>query len=57
MDFINKLKKITIDILYKKEDIYVYAFDTSQNPKDLILPLAVVFPKNTNEVSKITRLC
>lgn len=57
MDFISKLKKITSDILQKKEDIYVYAYDTSQNPKNLILPLAVVFPKNTAEVSSIAKLC
>ncbi|MBE7707719.1 MAG: FAD-binding protein [Cyanobacteria bacterium SIG27] len=57
MDFINKLKKITSDVLLKKEELYVYAYDTSQNPDKLILPLAVVFPKNTEEVSKIAKLC
>ena len=57
MDFITKLKKITSDVLHKVEDIYVYAYDTSQNPENLILPLAVVFPKNTTEVSKISKLC
>lgn len=57
MDFINKLKNITSDILLKKEDMYVYAFDTSQNPENVILPKAVVFPKNVNEVSKIAKLC
>ena len=57
MDFLNKLKKITSDILLKKEEIYVYAFDTSQNPEKLIMPLAVVFPKNTFEVSNIAKLC
>ena len=57
MDFLKELKKITSDILLKKEDLYVYAHDTSQNPKELILPLAVVFPKNTQEVSKIAKLC
>lgn len=57
MNFIEKLKKITPDILLEKEDIYVYAFDTSQNPDELILPIAVVFPKNTLEVSKIAKLC
>ena len=57
MTFINKLKKITSDILLKKEDMYVYAHDTSQNPDEIILPLAVVFPKNTDEVSKIVKLC
>ena len=57
MSFIDKLKKITSDILLKKEDLYVYAHDTSQNPKEIILPLAVVFPKNTQEVSKIAKIC
>ena len=57
MNFIDEIKKITPDILLKKEDLYVYAFDTSQNPEKLILPLAVVFPKNTQEVSEITKIC
>lgn len=57
MTFIDKLKKICPDILLKKEDVYVYAFDTSQNPENLILPIAVVFPKNTKEVSSIAKLC
>ena len=57
MSFIEKLKKVCQgDILYKKEDLYVYAHDTSQNPEELILPLAVVFPKNVKEVSEITKL-
>jgi len=58
MDFVNKLKKILgNNLLYKKEDLYVYAHDTSQNPKEIILPIAVVYPKNTLEVSKIAKLC
>ncbi|MBQ4647457.1 MAG: FAD-binding protein [Candidatus Gastranaerophilales bacterium] len=57
MNFLAELQKITKDVLLKKEDMYVYAFDTSQNPEKLILPLAVVFPKNTQEVSKIANLC
>lgn len=56
MDFVNELKKICPDnLLYKKEDIFVYAYDTSQNPDKIIIPLAVVFPKNTSEVSKIAK--
>ncbi len=55
--FLNELKKITSDFLDKKEDLYVYAFDTSQNPDVVTLPLAVVFPKNKFEVSKIAKLC
>lgn len=58
MDFVNKLRNICPDnFLSKKEDLYVYAHDTSQNPDELILPLAVVFPKNTKEVSQIAKLC
>ena len=57
MDFITKLKKITSDVLHNVEDLYVYAYDTSQNPENLVLPLAVVFPKNTTEVSRISKLC
>ena len=57
MNFVSELKKITSDILLKKEDLYVYAFDTSQNPEKIILPLAVVFPKNTFEVSEIAKIC
>ncbi|MBQ7286266.1 MAG: FAD-binding protein [Candidatus Gastranaerophilales bacterium] len=57
MNFIDELKKTTSNVLVKKEDLYVYAHDTSQNPDKLILPLAVVFPKNTFEVSKIVQIC
>lgn len=57
MDFINKLKKLHSSTLTEKQDIYVYAYDTSQNPDKTILPLAVVFPKNTKEVSEIAKLC
>lgn len=57
MTLVDDLKKITKNILHKKEDIYVYSYDTSQNPEEIILPLAVVFPKNTNEISKIIKYC
>lgn len=57
MEFVNKLKKISKDILLNKEDLYVYAYDTSQNETDTILPLAVVFVKNTKEVSEVLKLC
>lgn len=57
MDIIKELKKITPDVLFKKEDLYVYSHDTSQNPDELILPLAVVFVKNTKEVSEVAKFC
>ena len=57
MNFLADLKNLCNEILYKKEDVYVYAHDTSQNPEKLILPLAVVFPKNVDEVSKIAKFC
>ena len=51
MDIVNKLRKICPNnFIDKKEDLYVYAHDTSQNPDELILPMCVVFPKNTKEV-------
>ncbi len=57
MTFVNELKKICgKNLLTKKEDLYVYAHDTSQNPDNIILPIAVVFPKNKEEVSKIVKI-
>lgn len=57
MSFLKEIKKICPDnFLDKKEDLYVYAHDTSQNPEELILPLCVVFPKNTKEVSEIVKI-
>jgi len=57
MDFLKELKNIcSKNLLEKKEDLYVYAHDTSQNPKELILPLCVVFPKNAKEVSEIVKI-
>ena len=51
------LKKIyQNDILYKKEDVYPYAYDTSPNPQDIIPPEFVVFPKNASDVSKTVLL-
>ena len=58
VDFLKKLKQVSpYNFLSKKEDLYVYAYDTSQNPDEIILPLAVVFPRNKNEVSDIVKLC
>ncbi len=53
-----ELKKIyKDDILYKKEDLYSYAYDTSPNPKEVKLPEYVVFPKNTQMVSNTLKVC
>ena len=57
MTFLNELKRVCPDILYKKEDVFVYAYDTSQNPDEIILPLAVVCPKNAQTVSQIAKVC
>lgn len=58
MKIINALKKICPNnFIYKKEDLYVYAHDTSQNPENLVLPLCVVFPSNREEVVKIAKFC
>ena len=52
------LKKIYgNDILYKKEDLYPYAYDTSPNPDDIILPEFVVYPLNSKQVSQTILLC
>lgn len=48
-----ELKKIyNGDILYKDEDVYPYAYDTSPNPQNIIKPEFVVFPTNSIQVSK-----
>ena len=58
MTFLKELKNVCPNgFLSKKEDLFVYAHDTSQNPEKIILPLAVVFPKNTQEVSDIAKIC
>ncbi len=58
MEIVSALKKICPkNFISKKEDLYVYAHDTSRNPDKLILPLCVVFPTNSAEVSKIVCAC
>ncbi len=48
-----ELKKIyNGDILYKDEDVYPYAYDTSPNPQNIVKPELVVFPTNSIQVSK-----
>ncbi len=54
---IRELKDSCKNVLYKKEDIYVYAYDTSQNPETIIMPLAVVLPENREEVVRIVKIC
>ncbi len=53
---INEIKKLDIKVLYKKEDIYPYAFDTAPLKKEIETPVCVVFPKNTKDVQKIVIL-
>ncbi len=52
----NKIKDLNIKILYKKEEIYPYAFDTAPIKDEVTLPLCVVFPKNTEDVQNIVKL-
>ncbi len=53
-----ELKKIySNDILFEKEDLYPYAYDTSPNPENIILPEFVVFPTSAEQVSKTILLC
>lgn len=56
MSLINEFRKANIEILYQKADIYPYAFDTAPIKDEVILPLLVAFPKNTNEVQKIVKI-
>ncbi len=57
MNFLDELKKVCgKNLLTKKEDLYVYAYDTSLNPEKIILPLCVVFPKNSKEISEIVKI-
>ncbi len=53
-----ELKKIySEDILFEKEDLYPYAYDTSPNRNVLILPKFVVFPTNSQQVSQTILIC
>ncbi len=56
-DFLKELKKICPKgFIDKKEELLVYSFDTSQNEEVIILPLAVVFPTNTDQISQIVKI-
>lgn len=56
-NFLTELKKCCKKILYKKEDTYVYSYDTSQNPDKIITPVAVAFPSDKQEVVNIVKTC
>ncbi len=52
-----ELKKICKNnFLYKKEDVFVYAYDTSKDPDEIHTPLAVAFVENSRQVSEIVQL-
>ena len=54
---LKELKNTLSDkVIINKEDLYVYAYDTSQNPDKTILPLAVVFPHERTDVVKTLKL-
>ena len=54
---INEIKKLDIKVLYKKEDIYPYAFDTAPLKKEIETPVCVVFPKKYERCSKNCHTC
>lgn len=57
MKLTEEFKHADIDILYEKADVYPYAFDTAPIKEETIFPLAVAFPKNTDDVQKIVKIC
>lgn len=52
----DEIRALNIKLLYKREDVYPYAFDTAPIKDEVVLPLCVVFPKNTNDVQNIVKL-
>ncbi len=42
---INEIKKLDIKVLYKKEDIYPYAFDTAPLKKEIETPVCSISKK------------
>lgn len=50
---LDKIKKLNIKVLDKKEDIYPYAFDTAPLKDKVTPPLCVCFPKSTKDVQKL----
>ncbi len=55
---IKKLQKILSEkVLTDCADLYAYSYDTSPNGDVVNMPLAVVFPTSTKEVSDVMKLC
>ena len=53
---LKKLKKeISCQVLWEKEDVFPYAYDTSPNTKEVLLPKFVIFPESIEDVQKIVR--
>ena len=54
-----KFRKIVgySNLLFEKEDLYPYAYDTSPNSDDIKLPKYVLFPQTVKQVSEIMKLC
>ena len=50
---VDKIKKLNIKVLDKKEDIYPYAFDTAPLKNKITPPLCVCFPKTTEDIQKL----
>lgn len=50
---VDKIKKLNIRVLDKKEDIYPYAFDTAPLKNKITPPLCVCFPKTTEDIQKL----
>ncbi len=55
MNVLNELKRQNIEIMDNEADLYPYAFDTAPIGENIILPLAVTFPKSSEDVQKIVK--
>lgn len=58
MNIIDKLKKIYSkdDILTSKEELYIFSEDTTFYSSDKKYPLCVVFPENSDQISKTVKI-
>jgi len=57
-DIKSELKRIfKNNFLWENEDLYPYAYDTSPNSGELILPKYVVLPTSVSQVSDLVKLC